>query len=83
MASATNILARDLVPGDVLDLSNNPYARCAEHDGCDTAFEFEYAVVESVVQETPECTVVYTDLATFGCPPDSTVIRVSHQPQED
>lgn len=66
----TERLAHQLIPGDLVDLEGDKYA---DPNGDDTLMEFEYAVVERVERETPECVVVHTDQSSFGCPPDHVV----------
>lgn len=73
---SVNVSATTLVQGDIIDLEGNQYAKCACGGGCNTALLYDYARVEVVVEETPECTVIYTDLATFGCPPDAAVTKM-------
>jgi hypothetical protein len=70
------IRARDLRPGDLLDLEGDPYADprgdSLSADGEHFyGFEYELAeVVEPVEFETPTCVVVHTDMVSCGFPPD-------------
>lgn len=60
----------ELVPGDLVDLENDPHA---DPNGEHPEFEFEFATVGEIVKETAECTVVYFDNFTCGFPPDHVV----------
>lgn len=72
--------AANLREEDRIDLEGDRYATMAapsasaqdiaDHDSTVSMFEYEYAIVETVVRETPECVVVHTSLTSFGCPPD-------------
>jgi len=72
--------ARDLKAGDLIDLEDDEYASKADaglsmidlqaHESTVDTFKYEYAEVESVVTESPECVVVHTSLTSFACPPD-------------
>lgn len=67
----------ELKPGDMIDLAGDPYADVDdEDDGRHTALEFSYAVVEGIEEETADCTVVYTDIASQGFPRGHLVDRV-------
>jgi hypothetical protein len=59
--------------GDLIDLQNDPYADSQGAETSETAIPespFEFAVVESVERETPQCTVLHTSQGSFGFPPD-------------
>lgn len=63
-----------LKPGDRVDLEDDPYAdENAADDDVTSEHLYEYAVVESVVAESPGCVVVHTSAASFACPPHHTV----------
>jgi hypothetical protein len=62
-----HIAARDVRPGNLLDLEGDRYA--GKHDTANV-FAYEYAEVEGIEWETPECVVVHTDQGSFGMPPD-------------
>jgi len=59
------IKVKDLKPGDAVDLEGDPYAD-PNHDHIE--YECEFQAVAEVVQETPECTVVYFDNCACGFP---------------
>lgn len=60
--------ARDLQPGDYVDLEGDKYA---DPKRLNSSFSSEYAIVESVKQETPECIAVsFEGWDTVGFPPD-------------
>lgn len=57
---------KELKPGDRVDLEGDPYAdRKHNHP----EYEFEFAVVVEVTQETPNCIVVEFDMGTVAFPP--------------
>lgn len=60
-------IAAALLPGQRVDLEGDPYAEA------DDLAAWEYAEVESVERETPECVVVHTSQSSFGCPPSHLV----------
>lgn len=55
--------------GDRIDLFRDPIADPDEGED-HPEFAFEYAVVEHIEIETPECTRVDTSQGSFGFPPD-------------
>lgn len=55
------IEAKDVQPGDWIDLDGDKYAR-------DTRWEFESAVVVDVEQETDECVRIDFDGGSYGFP---------------
>lgn len=62
---------RDLKEGDLVDMEHLPGI-----DYHDQLAEFEYGVVDTVEQETPDCFVVhFTNLTSCGFPPDYEVMR--------
>lgn len=81
MSHATKA-AHELRTGDLIDLEGDPYATTPgedmsasdrkAHESTVLTFEFEYATVESVEPETPDCFVIHTSLTSFACPPDHT-----------
>jgi hypothetical protein len=61
-----------LKPGDRLDLHSDKYA----DDGEDSTVLFEYAVVDSVIEETPECILVHFEQHTSVGFPKGHVVRM-------
>lgn len=61
---------RDLKPGMLLNLEGDPYAD-PDHDN--VYLEYEFQVVVTVEEETPECVVVYCENFTCAFPPDHDV----------
>lgn len=60
--------AKDLVEGDVIDL----VPALGIYTDIDIEFDisgFEYAVVEFVLEETPDCVIVVTDQHNVALPP--------------
>lgn len=65
MSSDPGVLVGDLKPGDVIDLADDVYANSCEHgENCETddcpqalgdVYDYAYAVVVEVEQETPTC----------------------------
>jgi hypothetical protein len=72
------VAARDLKPGDCLDLDGDQYADERLQPGADpdapSELEYELAAVEGIKVEGPAI-VVYTDKVNFACPPDHKVKR--------
>jgi hypothetical protein len=78
----------ELKEGDLVDLLNDRYADPFGHSGTESdpddgsdearhmALEDEYATVEGLEIETPDCTVVYTNLASQGFPHGYKIKRV-------
>lgn len=63
MTMTTLTEASNVLPGDLLDLADDPYTKG------ETINRYQLAEVESVVQETPECVVIYTvENGTYGFP---------------
>lgn len=67
------ILARDVRPGDMLDLFGDSYADPQSDPSL--GLEFEYSVTESVAFEkgkrgSTDCVVLYGSGRNFACPPD-------------
>ena len=63
--------AKDLKPGDLVDLEGDSIA----DTGDDPSLEFEYAEVDSIVWETPNCVRVdFTDHPSVGFPPEHLVV---------
>ena len=64
-------LVENLKPGDRIDLHSDKYA----DDGEDPSVLFEYAVVDSVVEETPNCILVHFEQHTSVGFPKGHVVR--------
>ena len=58
--------AADLMPGDLVDLEDDPFADNGEHP----EFEFEFCEVIDVERETPDCVRVDFDNYSCGFPVD-------------
>ena len=68
MAYAGQFPAKDLVPGMMVDLESDPYA---DPDESIVSYQFCYAIVEAVEQETSTCVVVHFDGSwSIGFPSD-------------
>jgi hypothetical protein len=65
-----NTAVRDLKPGDMVDLQNDPYA---DPRGDHIEYEFELAVVAELTYEGSGCIVVEFNESTVGFPPDHQV----------
>lgn len=61
----TLIRAKDLRPGDLIDLEGCPYV--SDEAGM---YEYVYATVHELEQETPDCVCIYVDNHAFGVPSD-------------
>lgn len=60
-----------LKPGDLIDLEGDQYA---DPKRSHPVFQSEYATVESVERETPDCIAVWIEgVDCFGFPPDHLV----------
>ena len=70
----TRVRAKNIRPGDVVDLEGDPYAN---PDSEDVAFRYEHALVLNVERETPEC--VRLDLAheSYGFPVAHRLTRIT------
>ena len=67
-----------LRPGDLVDLKGDRFA-----DGGDAAFDYEYAEVLDVEQETPECVRVDFDFDSVGFPAKHEVNVVGHNSDDE
>lgn len=70
------VLARDVRPGDMLDLFGDPYADPQSDPA--HGLEFEYSLTESVAFEkgkrgSVDCVVIYGGGVNFACPPDHAI----------
>jgi hypothetical protein len=63
----------NLQPGDMVDLEGDQFA---DPNNSNQFLEYEYTTVESMVEETSECTVIYFEGMTVGFPPNHIVQRV-------
>jgi hypothetical protein len=74
--SLPKILARDVRPGDKLDLFGDPYADPQSDPA--NGLEFEYSLTESVAFEkgkrgSVDCVVLYGTGINVACPPDHAI----------
>jgi len=64
---------KNLLPGDGINLASHPLVK--EH--CDPqdveVMDMEWAVVEGVLEETPDCVVVYNYTLNFAFPADALI----------
>lgn len=77
------IAAGLLCVGDVVDLENDPYGdpRDANGEHVNPIIEFEYATVNFIERETPDCVVLgFEGIDRFGFPPDHALPFVHHDP---
>ena len=70
MATIMEKLVKDIKVGDMLDLAGDKYA---DPDNSNTFFEYQYAEVMDLVNETPSCICIYTEAGAFGMPPEHLV----------
>ena len=63
------IPAKEVKEGDFVDLEGDAYAD-AHNEGAQYGFEFSYAIVQRVEQETPECVRIDFDHDSVGFPSD-------------
>ena len=66
------VAVEKLKPGDRIDLHSDKYA----DDGEDSMVLFEYAVVDSVIEETPNCILVHFEQHTSVGFPKGHVVRM-------
>jgi hypothetical protein len=81
--NARTIAARDIRPGDMLDLFGDKYAD--PHSSPALGLEFENSVTESVAFEkgkrgSVDCCVIYGSGINFACPPDHQVAYAGRDP---
>lgn len=62
---ANLVMAKNIRVGDQLDLEGDEYAD-TDHDN--PLLEFEYAIVEEVELETPQCVAIVTSQGWFAFP---------------
>ena len=65
-------MVSELTAGMKIDLAGDKYA---DPDNTDAYFESMYVVVDKIVQQTPDCIVVYGEIeGVWGFPPKHEVI---------
>jgi hypothetical protein len=78
--------ASDVREGDLLDLEGDPIADPNGNGTTDLghyeAFEFEFAVVNEVWTEGPDCVVICTSQGEYGFPPEHLIDSTLDQPNE-
>jgi hypothetical protein len=81
------VKVQDLREGDMVDLEGDPYADAeTDCEDCQTIhdmFAYEFSIVFSVEQETPECVAVGFDHDVVGFPTNHTLFVVSRKEREN
>lgn len=70
MTDGQLVAVRDIHVGDIVDLEGDAIADPGYPDNQVPAFEFEYMVVRTRDDETPDCIALGFDTDVYGFPPD-------------